>query len=114
MSRAATEYRYEKLTWPEINDAIEMGKVCVIPCGSVEQHGHHLPLDIGQGIVCTTWILAGHALKRGSALAQRRWGEWHALRPYRAAVGGALLVGAALAITASQTVSPNKRFDSPA
>src|SRR5690242_20251840 len=26
-SRAAKEYRYEKLTWPEINDAIEMGKV---------------------------------------------------------------------------------------
>ena len=38
-SRAATEYRYEKLTWPEINDAIDMGKVCVIPCGAVEQHG---------------------------------------------------------------------------
>src|SRR6201993_2630801 len=45
-SRAATEYRYEKLTWPEINDAVELGKVCVVPCGSVEQHGHHLPLDV--------------------------------------------------------------------
>jgi creatinine amidohydrolase len=38
-SRAATEYRYEKLPWPETNDAIGMGKVCVVPCGSVEQHG---------------------------------------------------------------------------
>ena len=28
-SRAATEYRYEKLTWPEINDAVELGKVCI-------------------------------------------------------------------------------------
>ena len=45
-SRAATEYRYEKLTWPEINDAVEMGKVCILPCGAVEQHGHHLPLDV--------------------------------------------------------------------
>jgi creatinine amidohydrolase len=45
-SRAATEHRYEKLTWPEINDAIEMGKVCVMPCGAVEQHGPHLPLDV--------------------------------------------------------------------
>lgn len=35
-SRAATEFRYEKLTWPEINDAIDLGKVCVIPCGAVE------------------------------------------------------------------------------
>jgi creatinine amidohydrolase len=43
-SRAETEYRYEKLTWPEINDAIDLGKVCIIPCGAVEQHGPHLPL----------------------------------------------------------------------
>src|SRR6266481_4065513 len=49
-SRAATEYRYEKLTWPEINDAIEMGKVCLVPCGAVEQHGPHLPLDVD--LVC--------------------------------------------------------------
>ena len=41
--RAATEYRYEKLTWPEINDAVELGKVCILPCSAVEQHGpqHH-------------------------------------------------------------------------
>lgn len=55
--RAETEYRYEKLTWPEINDAVEMGKVCVIPCGSVEQHGHHLPLDVD--IVCPREIARG-------------------------------------------------------
>ena len=35
-SRAATEYRYEKLTWPEINDAVDMGKVCILPCGAFE------------------------------------------------------------------------------
>jgi creatinine amidohydrolase len=45
-SRAATEYRYEKLTWPEINDAVAMGKVCVVPTGSVEQHGPHCPMDV--------------------------------------------------------------------
>ena len=51
-SRAATEYRYEKLTWPEINDAVELGKVCIVPCGAVEQHGPHLPLDVD--LVCPT------------------------------------------------------------
>ena len=56
-SRAAKEYRYEKLTWPEINDAIEMDKVCVVPCGSVEQHGPHLPLDVD--IVCPQGIAFG-------------------------------------------------------
>lgn len=56
-SRAATEWRYEKLTWPEINDAIDLGKVCVVPCGAVEQHGAHLPLDVD--IVCPTGIARG-------------------------------------------------------
>ncbi len=59
MSRAKTEYRYEKLTWPEINDAVELGKVCIIPCGAVEQHGPHLPLDVD--IVCPTGIALGAA-----------------------------------------------------
>jgi creatinine amidohydrolase len=56
-SRAATEFRYEKLTWPEINDAIDLGKVCIVPCGAVEQHGAHLPLDVD--IVCPTEIARG-------------------------------------------------------
>lgn len=56
-SRAHVEYRYEKLTWPEINDAVELGKVCVLPCGSVEQHGPHLPLDVD--IVCPQGIAYG-------------------------------------------------------
>jgi creatinine amidohydrolase len=56
-SRAATEYRYEKLTWPEINDAIDMQKVCIVPCGAVEQHGPHLPLDVD--LVCPGGIAKG-------------------------------------------------------
>ncbi len=58
-SRAATEYRYEKLTWPEIGDAVELGKVCIVPCGAVEQHGPHLPLDVD--IVCSTEVALGAA-----------------------------------------------------
>jgi creatinine amidohydrolase len=57
MSRAASEYRYEKLTWPEINDAIDLRKVCIVPCGAVEQHGPHLPLDVD--LVCPTGIANG-------------------------------------------------------
>jgi creatinine amidohydrolase len=56
-SRAKTEYRYEKLTWPEINDAVELGKVCIVPCGAVEQHGPHLPLDVD--LVCPCGIANG-------------------------------------------------------
>ena len=36
---------YNKLTWPEMNDAIERQKVVILPTGSTEQHGSHLPLD---------------------------------------------------------------------
>jgi creatinine amidohydrolase len=56
-TRAETEYRYEKLTWPEINDAIDLGEVCIVPCGAVEQHGPHLPLDVD--LVCPTGIAKG-------------------------------------------------------
>lgn len=56
-SRAATEYRYEKLTWPEINDAVDLAKICIVPVGSVEQHGPHLPLDVD--LVCPTGIARG-------------------------------------------------------
>ncbi len=56
-SRAATEWRYEKLTWPEINDAVDLKKVCIVPCGAVEQHGPHLPLDVD--LVCPVGIASG-------------------------------------------------------
>src|SRR5438105_15864475 len=56
-SRAASEYRYEKLTWPEINDAVDMGKICILPCGAVEQHGPHLPLDVD--LVCPCGVANG-------------------------------------------------------
>ena len=48
---AATEYRYHRLTWEEINDAIAAQKVVVLPTGSTEQHGPHLPLDVDAFLV---------------------------------------------------------------
>ena len=32
-------YKFDELTWPEVNQAVEMGKICILPTGSVEQHG---------------------------------------------------------------------------
>ena len=56
-SRALREYRYEKLTWPEVRDAVDLGKVCIVPCGAVEQHGPHLPLDVD--LVCPVGVAHG-------------------------------------------------------
>lgn len=46
MSSATPAYRYNRLTWPEMNDAIARQPVVILPTGSTEQHGHHLPLDV--------------------------------------------------------------------
>ncbi len=53
-------WRYEKLTWPEINQAVAARKVVVVPVGSTEQHGPHLPLDVD--VVCPTGV--AHAAAR--------------------------------------------------
>jgi creatinine amidohydrolase len=38
------KYRYEEFTWPEIRDAVAGRRVAVLPVGTIEQHGPHLPL----------------------------------------------------------------------
>jgi creatinine amidohydrolase len=43
---AKTEYRYNRLTWAEMNDAIAAQKLVILPTASTEQHGKHLPLDV--------------------------------------------------------------------
>jgi len=44
--KALSEYRYNRLTWAEMNDAIATEQVVILPTGSTEQHGRHLPLDV--------------------------------------------------------------------
>jgi len=40
------EHCIERLTWPEVEERIAEGVDAVlIPIGSTEQHGHHMPLD---------------------------------------------------------------------
>jgi creatinine amidohydrolase len=40
------KYRYEDLSWPEVNEAVVAGRIPPLPVGAIEQHGLHLPLKI--------------------------------------------------------------------
>ena len=39
------EWRYEKLTWPEVRQAAQEEKAILLPVAAIEQHGPHLPID---------------------------------------------------------------------
>lgn len=53
------EYRYNRLTWPEMNESIAMQKVVLLPVGSTEQHGPHLPLDVDAFLVESVCLEVG-------------------------------------------------------
>jgi creatinine amidohydrolase/Fe(II)-dependent formamide hydrolase-like protein len=39
-------FEWEKYTWPEIEQRLEKSDTAILPCGAIEQHGPHLPLDV--------------------------------------------------------------------
>ncbi len=39
-------FHWEKLTWPEIEERLKYVDTAILPCGAIEQHGPHLPVDI--------------------------------------------------------------------
>jgi creatinine amidohydrolase len=55
----ARQYRYELLTWPEINEAVALKKVVILPVGSTEQHAPHLPLDVDAKLSASVVYEAG-------------------------------------------------------
>ena len=57
--QAEKEYRYNRLTWEEMNEAIRIKKVVVLPTGATEQHGPHLPLDVDAFLTEAVCLEAG-------------------------------------------------------
>lgn len=43
---SSQEYMWEKLTWQEIEERLKVVDTAILPCGAIEQHGPHLPVDI--------------------------------------------------------------------
>jgi creatinine amidohydrolase len=58
-SLASAKYLYADLTWPEVNDAVALGKVILLPVGSTEQHARHLPLDVDTFLATELCLEAG-------------------------------------------------------
>src|SRR2546428_13038029 len=42
---------YERLTWPEVRRAAAEDRVALIPVGTLEDHGPHLPIDTDLRII---------------------------------------------------------------
>lgn len=45
-SESGSDYRLAEMTWREVEAALEETRTLLLPVGSVEQHGHHLPLGV--------------------------------------------------------------------
>jgi creatinine amidohydrolase len=42
---------YERLAWPEVAEVSKDDRVCLVPVATLEDHGHHLPIDADLRIV---------------------------------------------------------------
>lgn len=40
------EFLWAHMTWPEITERLKTIDTAILPCGAIEQHGPHLPLDV--------------------------------------------------------------------
>jgi creatinine amidohydrolase len=56
-------YLYEHLTWPEMGEMVAKQPVVVLPIGSVEDHGPHLPLDTDNFLI---WTICETAAQRAN------------------------------------------------
>jgi creatinine amidohydrolase len=58
---------FDELSMPEAEKAAEDGKVVIIPCGSIEEHGTHLPLCTDS--IQAEYVALGVARKAGCLVA---------------------------------------------
>ena len=58
---------FDELSMPEAEKAAKEGKVVIIPCGSIEEHGTHLPLSTDS--IQAEYVALGVARKTGCLVA---------------------------------------------
>jgi len=77
----------QELTWEEFREAKESAKVVIVPVGSTEQHGPHLPLGSDSMVAIT---LAEDASRRtGALIAPPLWYGWS---PHHMALDGTISI----------------------
>lgn len=55
------KYLYQHYTWPELGEVVKTQPVVVLPIGSVEDHGPHLPLDTDNFLI---WSICAETARR--------------------------------------------------
>lgn len=75
----AGKYRYVEMTWPEIRAAAADDRVVVVPIGTVEDHGPHLPVDTDVRIIDAICERACAATRDTSLLLPP---VWHGYSPH--------------------------------
>src|SRR5215813_13777813 len=60
---ARKDYLYQHYTWPELGQVVKRQPVVVLPIGSVEDHGPHLPLDVDNFLI---WSICEAAAQRAN------------------------------------------------
>lgn len=98
-------FMYEQMTWPEVREAARAEKVVLIPFGSIEQHGFHLPLDVDIRIAKEVCIRTASVSDHAIVMAPMTFGfethhmdwpgtidiEWEVLIKYGLCVTGSLI-----------------------
>ena len=60
---ARKDYLYQQYTWVELKEVAARNPVVVLPIGSVEDHGPHLPLDTDNFLI---WTICEEAARRAN------------------------------------------------
>jgi len=89
----ADEVSFARMTWPEAEEAARRGAALILPVGSVEPHGPHLPLDTDVIIAEAMAERAARMLRAGSGEAWVLPSLPFSVTDFSAGFGGAISVG---------------------
>jgi len=82
------KYWMQEMRWREVEEAIQKnGGVVLVPVGSTEQHGYHLPL--GTDSYCAIGLAEDVAKQTGALIAPPLWMGWS---PHHMAITGTISI----------------------